>query len=203
MGRSAVLSLYAAEVAPMPVSDDELMARVRSGDTSAFADLVARHSDGLVNYLCRVTGSRERAEDVAQEALLRAFTHADGYIGDGRFASWLYRIATNLAFSEGRRKRRWFDRIDRVRTWLGMVEEEQPDRRIEGEQSQDVMARAIARLPETFRAALVLREIEGWSYAEVSDALGVPEGTVKSRVNRGKAMLKADLEGWWGEVEHV
>jgi RNA polymerase sigma-70 factor (ECF subfamily) len=203
MATSAVLSLYAAGVAPMTMSDDDLMVRVRVGDAEAFAELVSRHSDGLVSYLTHLTGGREKAEDIAQEALLRAFTHADGYVGDGRFAAWLYRIATNLAYSEARRRRRWFDRVDRVRTWLGLAQEEAPDRRMEGSASDDVMQQAIARLPEAFRAALVLREIEGWSYAQVAEALGVPEGTVKSRVNRGKAMLKADLAGWWGEVDHV
>jgi RNA polymerase sigma-70 factor (ECF subfamily) len=197
------LSMVVPEVVVLPMSDDHLMARVRDGDAAAFSVLVSRHSDGLVNYLVHVTGGRERAEDVAQEALLRAFTHADRYVADGRFSAWLYRIATNLAYSESRRRRRWYDRVDRVRAYIGMSPQRLPDTQVLGDQAQDAMRGAIARLPEAFRAALVLREIEGWSYAEVAEALDIPEGTVKSRVNRGKALLRTDLASWWGESEDV
>jgi RNA polymerase sigma-70 factor (ECF subfamily) len=187
----------------MPLTDDDLMRRVQQGDTDAFAELVERHKSGLVNYMTHVAGSRERAEDLSQEAFLRAFTHADRYVGEGRFSAWLYRIATNLAYSESRRRRRWGERVDRVRRWLGMEERRGPDLQVQGSHEQLMMQEALTRLPESFRAAVVLREIEGWSYADVAEALGVPEGTVKSRVNRGKAMLRKDLAAWWGEVDHV
>jgi RNA polymerase sigma-70 factor (ECF subfamily) len=179
------------------------MHRVQCGDTDAFAEIVARHKSSLVNYMTHVAGSRERAEDLSQEAFLRAFTHADRYRANGRFTAWLFRIATNLAYSESRRRRRWGDRVDRVRVWLGMVETRSADLKIQGTEEQRAMQAALERLPDSFRAAVVLREIEGWSYADVAAALDVPEGTVKSRVNRGKAMLRADLAAWWGEAGDV
>ena len=89
------------------LSDGELMTRVRNGDRIAFAGLVDRHKDALVNYLLRLTRSRERAEEHAQEAFLRLYQSASRYKEQGHLVAYLYRIATNLVRSEERRERRW------------------------------------------------------------------------------------------------
>ena len=90
-----------------PVGDAELMTRVRSGDREAFAQLVDRHKDGLVNYLTGLTHSRDRAEELAQESFLRLYQHSARYREQGQFVPFLFRIATNLLRSEERRARRW------------------------------------------------------------------------------------------------
>ncbi|MCB9681321.1 MAG: sigma-70 family RNA polymerase sigma factor [Alphaproteobacteria bacterium] len=183
--------------------DDALMRRVRTGDTDAFAVLVDRHKDGLVSYLTMLTGNRVSAEDLAQEAFVRAFTKCHQYVESGRFAAWLYRIATNQLRSEARRRKRWLERVDRVRVWISTGGERAPDADLQGSEEQVAVQRALQRLPEDYKAAIVLREIEGWSYAEIASTLDIPEATARSRVHRGKALLRTHLEGFWTEGDHA
>src|SRR5260370_635899 len=166
-------------VLPQAASDAELMARVRAGDREAFADLVDRHKDAVVNYLTRLTGNRDRAEDLGQETFLR-----------------LFRSASNLVRSEERRERR-------QRLLLPLLGGE-PDRSepsahagLLRQELQRLLNAAIARLPLRYRVPLVLHEIEGWSYADIAADLDCREGTIKSRIHRGRQALKRQLETYW------
>jgi RNA polymerase sigma-70 factor (ECF subfamily) len=177
-------------------SDAELMARVREGDRDGFADLVNRHKDAVVNYLTRLTGSRDRAEDLGQETFLRLFRSAGGYVEQGYLRAYLFRIATNLVRSEERRERR--QRL--LQPLLGG----EPDRAepaahtgLLRQEMQRVMTAAVARLPLRYRTPLVLHEIEGWSYADIAADLDCREGTIKSRIHRGRQSLKRLLESYW------
>ena len=176
-------------------SDAELMARVRSGDRDAFADLVDRHKDAVVNYLTRLTGNRDRAEDLAQETFLRLFRSARDYVEQGYLRAYLYRIATNLVRSEERRERR-------LRLLMPFLPREEhaepaaPSGLLHRELTREVAA-AVAKLPLRYRVPLVLHEIEGWSYVDIAQEMGCREGTVKSRVHRGRQQLKAKLEPYW------
>ena len=179
----------------VPDLDAELMSRVRSGDREAFSDLVERHKDAVVNYLTRLTGDRDRAEDLAQESFLRLFRSAGGYTEQGLLRAYLFRIATNLVRSEERRERTW-------RLLLPFVKPEEhadpaaPAGLLQRELGQEVAA-AVAELPLRYRVPLVLHEIEGWAYSEIARELGCREGTVKSRIHRGRRQLKERLAPYW------
>jgi RNA polymerase sigma-70 factor (ECF subfamily) len=175
--------------------DATQMARVRSGDRDAFADLVDRHKDAVVNYLTRLTGNRDRAEDLAQETFLRLFRSAGSYSEQGLLRGYLFRIATNLVRSEERREKR----LRRLLPFLGRqdhAEPAAPSGLLRQEMHREVSA-AVAQLPLRFRVPLVLHEIEGWAYADIARALGCREGTVKSRIHRGRQHLKERLAPYW------
>jgi RNA polymerase sigma-70 factor, ECF subfamily len=175
--------------------DATQMARVRSGDRDAFADLVDRHKNAVVNYLTRLTGNRDRAEDLAQETFLRLFRSAGSYSEQGLLRGYLFRIATNLVRSEERREKR----LRLLLPFLGRQEHAEPaapSGLLRQEMHREVSA-AVAQLPLRYRVPLVLHEIEGWAYADIARELGCREGTVKSRIHRGRQHLKERLAPYW------
>jgi len=187
---------------PSDPSDAELMARVRTGDRDAFAPLVTRYGDDLVAYLARLTGSPERAEDLAQEAFLRLYRAAPRYRERGRLAALLYRIATNLLRSEERRARRWRSLRPALDVHVerdGRETEPGAPQRLHRAEMRRRLAAALARLPLALRAPLVLFEIEDWPQREIAQALGCREGTVKSRLHRARRRLREELGPLWNE----
>ena len=180
-------------------TDVQLMARVQVGDRGALAGLVDRHKDCLVNYLTRVTGHRDRAEELAQEAFLRLFQAAPRYREEGRLLPYLYRIATNLVRNEERRERRF--RLFSVLHPHGPGGQSHTNASAPGvllqREAQREVQRALAALPLHFRSAVVLHGVEGWSYQAIAQLLGCREGTVKSRIHRGHRLLRESLRGYW------
>ncbi len=177
-------------------SDAELMARLRAtGDRDAFADIVDRHKDAVVSYLTRLTNSRERAEDLGQETFIRLYRSASGYLEQGLLRAYLYRIATNLARSEERRERRLRLLSPFLRS-SPQVEATGPKRLLREEIQREVTA-AVAALPLAYRVPLVLHELEDWAYADIARALALSEGTVKSRIHRGRERLRRGLAPYW------
>jgi RNA polymerase sigma-70 factor (ECF subfamily) len=176
-------------------SDGDLIARVKSGQTAAFAEIVDRYKDCLVGYLYRLIGNHERAEDVAQEAFLRLYQRSGNYQERGQLKAYLFRIATNQLRSEQRRAFRW----DRIRGLLLPSNGGPPaqERSLLEDELRQQLLEAIAALPLRYRTALVLREIEGWRYRDISETLGCSEGTVKSRIHRGRSLLKRKLAPYW------
>ncbi|REJ81879.1 MAG: RNA polymerase subunit sigma-70 [Acidobacteria bacterium] len=170
--------------------------RLRAGDPELFGELIECHQDALIGYLVRMTRCPDRAQELAQEAFVRLFTSRRRYSEQGLLSAYLFRIATNLLRSEERRRTRW-RRLEPL--YLAGLREHppSPQRELEGQEACGRVSRAIAGLPVRFRAPLVLREIEGWSYAEIARTLGCREGTVKSRINRAKKRLKDELEPFW------
>jgi RNA polymerase sigma-70 factor (ECF subfamily) len=187
-----------SEASPQGQDDREdagLMTRLRSGDRQAFARLVDRHKDAVVGYLARLTGNRDRAEDLAQETFLRLYRSASGYEERGFLRAFLFRIATNLLRSEERRERR----MRLLAPFLVLDREEAPVaplRLLRAEVQREVSS-AIAKLPLSYRVPLVLHELEGWSYADIAAELSCREGTVKSRIFRGRERLRRSLESYW------
>lgn len=175
--------------------DDLLMQRVRHGDREAFAILVDRHKDPLVNYLTNLCGDRDRAEDVAQDAFVKLFRRASSYDGRGRLAPWLYRIATNHMRTLWRRERRW--KIISLGMWTPGATDRDPSDELLSDEATRQVRQALERLPMHYRAPLLLRDIEGWSYQQIGDFLGCPEGTVKSKINRGREQLRRALASYW------
>lgn len=180
----------------MQLNDAELMQRVCSGDEEAFAALVDRYKDPLVNYLTHLVRSRERAEDVAQEAFVRLYRNADKYRDHEKLAPYLFRIATNHTISEMRREKRWRLLMPRLIAGSAQIAPP-PDVGLMTDEVQRKVAAALEKLPLKFRAPLALYEIEEWSYDDIAQALGCRIGTVKSRISRARELMRRQLSGWW------
>lgn len=182
-------------------SDDVLMQRVQDGDAEAFGGIVDRYKDSLVNYLTHLIRSRDRAEEVAQDAFVRLYRNASKYQRQERLGPYLFRIATNLVVTEIRRQKRWSLLLPRLHATTRQSAPA-PDRDLFSSEIQTQVAAAIERLPLHFRAPLVLFEIEEWSYDEIARALDLRCGTVKSRISRARSLLRRQLAPWWIGEDH-
>ncbi len=182
----------------LPVDDQTLVAQVKAGQTHSYGELVRRYQDRIFNTCWRICGHLEDARDITQEAFLKGFQGLDGYRQESGFYTWIFRVATNLAISH----RRSAGRTKAMLEHQGGIVRTQADalaRRMEessGEdsgRSGDASARAAAllqSLDDEHRAVVVLRDIEGFDYQQISDILGVPTGTVKSRLHRARLALR-------------
>lgn len=177
-------------------TDDALMQRVREGDDDAFGEIVDRYKDSLVNYLTHLVRSRDRAEEVAQDAFVRLYRNASNYRQQERLGPYLFRIATNLVVTEIRRERRWSLLLPRLHAST-RTSTPAPDTNLFTSEIQRQVSAAIDRLPVNYRAPLVLFEIEEWSYDEIAQALDIRVGTVKSRISRARDLLRRHLAPWW------
>ncbi len=176
------------------VADSELFKRTQLGDQSAFGELVERHKDGLVNYLTRLCGSPEQAEDLAQEAFLRLYERGAHYREQGKLQAYLFRIGTNLFRSQRRREQRWYRLGQLFFSANGNHSEAVQQTRILQDELGQKLSTALLDLPLRYRAPLVLSFIEGWTHREIADLMRCQEGTVKSRIHRGRKLLQAQLE---------
>lgn len=170
--------------------DRELMARVAGGDRSAFTTLMRRHEDLVFAVCLRVLGDREAALDVTQDVFLTVFRKADRYRGDAAVTTWLYRVAMNACYDHLRKRRR--------RPAEPLPEHHDPadataDAAFTSVELRPSVEAALAGIPADFRAAVVLSDIHGLGIAEIAGILGVAEGTVKSRVFRGRRLLAGAL----------
>lgn len=198
-------TLYAETLYEAPtMAEASTIESVRFDDPAAFAEVVDEHKDPIVNYLTRLVGDRDRAEDLAQETFVRLYQHRHRYQDVGHLAAFLFRIATNLVRSEERRKKRWrilrptLVRDDTAADGVAtMPPRPDPEGRALAAEERRIVTRAISRLPLDFRAPLVLREIEGLAYREIAEALDLSEGTVKSRLHRARALLETELADYW------
>ena len=177
-------------------TDDVLMQRVREGDDDAFGEIVDRYKDSLVNYLTHLVRSRDRAEEIAQDAFVRLYRNASSYKQQERLGPYLFRIATNLVVSEVRREKRWSLLLPRL-TASTRPSEPSPDNNLLTTEIQRQVSAALEKLPLNYRAPLVLFEMEEWSYEEIAKALDIACGTVKSRISRARDLLRRDLAPWW------
>lgn len=169
------------------------MARTAAGEEAAFRLLVDRWERDVLAFLVHMTGSRDDAEDLAQETFVRVFRQAGSYRAEGRFRSWLLRIAGNLARSRHRRRR--------LLKWLPLDTERHDvaspapgaDRGLEAEETARVVREAVARLPQRQREALVLHRFQGLRYVEVAEVMGTSLSGVESLIQRALAGLRTDL----------
>ena len=191
---------------PMPdekLSDHQLIDATRNGDEAAFGEIMARYRGPITNYLYRFLNDYEEAVDLAQETFVRVYFALDRYHTEFAFSTYVYRIATNLAISEIRRRKR-----RRLLSLTGLfqaegdseVEFQPPDSRIlqdaaliDDERSQTI-SRAIASLPEKYRVPIILRDVEGKTYDEVAEIMELGLGTTKSRISRARGLLKHKLK---------
>lgn len=184
------------------MNDDALMQRVRDGDDDAFAEIVDRYKDSLVNYVTHLVRSRDRAEEIAQDAFVRLYRNASQYKEQERLGPYLFRIATNLVVTAARREKRWTLLLPRLHASTG-ANEPPPDAHLLTTEIQRQVWTALERLPLKYRAPLVLFEMEEWSYDEIARALDIAGGTVKSRISRARELLRRHLSPWWiGGKDH-
>jgi RNA polymerase sigma-70 factor, ECF subfamily len=185
------------------VSERELVASAQNGDRNAFSELVRVHAQGVLNVIYRMCGDTQLAEDAAQEAFLRAWQNLSSYRPGTPLRNWLYRIALNAGTDMLRKEKRILpDDIEDLHLTDGGTGLETLV--LQNEKTR-LVQNAILSLPETSRAVLVLREYEGLSYQEISSTLDIPVGTVMSRLNYARNLLKAKLQSQLSllEAEHV
>ena len=161
--------------------------------TADWAEVVEQHSDRVFRLAYRLTGDRHDAEDLTQEVFVRVFRSLDRYT-PGTFEGWLHRITTNLFLDQARRRQRIrFDALSEAREGRLPSTDGSPADRYADQIFDDDVERALAALPPDFRAAVVLCDVEGLTYEEVAEILGAKLGTVRSRIHRGRAMLRQAL----------
>lgn len=183
------------------MSDEALMGQLQSGVEEALEILIERYSERLSFYLRRFVKDEAKVKDMLQETFLRVYRNRHSYVPIAKFSTWLYTIAGNLARSEYRRRKR--QRTYSIYTQNTGGEEFEipipaetlsPPRYAERDIHRRAIQRALDRLPEEFREVVVFRDIQQLSYEEIAAITGLPLGTVKSRINRGRARLQEMLK---------
>ncbi len=184
--------------------DNALVSAYLEGNEDAFEALVGRYQDKLVNYLNNLLHDYELSVDLAQEAFIRVYKNADRYQGKYQFSTWIYRIATNLAIDEIRRRERkgrfffynvmsFFQKDDKQ--FPLPDKRESPEKALDRKEKLDRLQAAIDTLPEKYRLAFMLKEVQELSYEETSRVLDISLGTAKSRIHRAKMLLREKLAG--------
>lgn len=172
--------------------DHQLMARVAENDLVAYNELIDLYKHKLFTMLVRMVGTREEAEDLLQETFVRVWEHRRNFDDRYCFSTWVYTIAMNLGRNELRKRKKvkFFSLFDRNNNPI-----EVEDAQAEHSGALGVIIdRAVKKLPPRYREAFVLRDLQELSYEEIGEVLGVPVGTVKSRVNRARTLLKDELK---------
>lgn len=183
--------------------DEVLVERSRNGDMGAFSALVLRHQDLVFRVVRRVARvDAATAEDLAQETFLRAFKGLSSFRGDCRFVHWILRIATNAIINRGTSMSARFERqVRSIHVSRPGREDEapydpadatatSPSAALENLELKQVLETSLTRVPDEFRSAVVLRDVEGLDYEAIAEILAVPVGTVRSRIHRGREALK-------------
>ena len=180
-------------------TDEQLIGRFQAGDEGAYVELVNRYKDRLFNFVVQFLGDVEQAEDVVQDTMIRLYEKKHYYREIAKFSTWIYTIARNLANTELRKRKR------RKTTYLSQMSKEERqyeipaiqddvDQSLHNEFIQDRIKSAISKLPEHYKMVIILRDIQELSYDDISNIVGVPLGTIKSRINRARLQLQADLQ---------
>ena len=188
-------------------AEDQFLERLRRGEAAAFERLVAEHSGDVYALLYRLTSDAEEARDLTQETFLRAFQSINRFRGDANLKTWIYRIAVNQA----RNRWRWWRRRKRdITVSLDATDEQHkqslsatlrdndavdPEQETLAHEREGQLRDALLGLRQSYREAVILRDVEGFSYEEIADTLEISIGTVKSRISRGRLELRRKLEG--------
>jgi RNA polymerase sigma-70 factor (ECF subfamily) len=188
------------------LSDHQLIEQTKQGDEQAFAEIVSRYRSPITNYLYRFLNDYEEAVDLAQETFVRVYFAIERYHTEYAFSTYIYRIATNLAISEIRKRKRrklisltglfQFDN-EEAREFQPPDEKPLADKNLLDAEQSRTIAKAIETLPEKYRAPIVLRDVEGKSYDEIAQILELGLGTTKSRISRARGLLKEKLKHYF------
>ena len=174
--------------------------QVIKGDQDAFAEIVEIYSNSIYQLGYRMLGNRHEAEDIAQEAFIRAYVNIKSFNQDLKFSTWLFRIATNLCIDRIRKKKPDYYLDAEVSGTDGLTMYSQlssnsplPEKELESLELQETVQMEILKLPEKYRSVIVLKYIEELSLNEISEILDMPLGTVKTRIHRGREALRQQL----------
>jgi len=192
--------------------DVALLLKAQKGDRGAYGQVILLYQDRLYNAVLRMVGDREEARELTQEAFTRGLMKLDGFRGDASPYTWLFRIAVNLAISQlrkvqrqrvfsldrpaaspSRNNDRGSDQASVLMERMSSDEGEQPPARAERRERDEAVLAALGRLDAEYRAVLVMRDIEGFDYQQMADVLGLPLGTLKSRLFRARLALRDEL----------
>jgi len=191
-------SIPAADVSATVDPDRELVESWRKGEADAFASLVRRHQRRVFGLLLRMLGNREEAEDAAQDTFLNLHRHGHRFRQESRFSTFVYRVAVNTALNRRSslgRRRAHADAFEEAQSFghLAATPQADPERTLAGDELRARIGRELLALPEALRAPVALYDVEGLSYGEIAEVLEVAEGTVKSRINRGRLELARQI----------
>ena len=175
--------------------------QVLKGDRNAFGEIVELYKDKVFQLSFRMLGNRHEAEDIAQEAFIRAFVNIQSFNMNLKFSTWLYRIATNLCIDRIRKKKPDYYLDAEVAGAEGLTMYSQipsklrlPEEDVESLELHDTIQNEIMKLPEKYRSVIILKYIEELSLKEISEILDMPLGTVKTRIHRGREALRKRLQ---------
>lgn len=180
------------EPAPPELDEQTLVIRAQEGDARAFEQLARRHQDALYRLAVRVMGDAGEAEDALQEALLDAWRRIGRFRGDSAFSTWMYRIVTNRCLGMLRRRRP----VPVEQIEAPAPAHDSPERAVERDAGLAALGRAVQELSDDLRICWVLRELEGLSYAEISEITGASEDAVRGRIHRARTRLAEVLRSW-------
>ena len=188
--------MLASSAPPSSESTDELIERCLAGDERAWEIIVTRHWRRVFNVAYKFVGRHDQAEDLAQEIFLKIFRALDSFDRRANFQTWLVSVSRNLCIDHYRSVRKEREMMDRsVDAGDLAVAGREPDAlaALERSDRRTLLHRALAQLPETLRTAVVMRDIQEQSYRDIAERLALPEGTVKSRINRGRRELARQI----------
>ena len=180
-------------------TDEKLIRRFQDGDERAYVELVNRYKDKLINFIFNYLGDLESSEDVVQETMIKLYQKKHYYKEIAKFSTWLYTIAKNLANTELRKRKQrkttllsQFSKDDK--TYELPSNDPEPGQEIQTDIVNKIIRDAVDQLSEKFKIVIVLRDIQGLSYEDISEIINVPIGTVKSRINRARLQLQVELK---------
>ena len=179
----------------MSETEKDIIEQVRAGNTRRYAFLVDRHKDQAFTLAVRLTGERSEAEELVQDAFLRAFKSLDQFRGDAKFGTWFYRILYNLCMTKVTRRRGKHEHVDLddvnvLQSFRAEDEEPSIHERLEDEELKEMLSGEIESLPEKFRSVITLFYIQEMSYEEIVSVMNAPIGTVKTNLFRARNLLK-------------
>jgi RNA polymerase sigma-70 factor (ECF subfamily) len=181
-------------------SDKELMELIQAGDEKAFRELVIRFQDRLMNFVGRIVKDKETSEEIVQETFLRIFNQKMSYTPRYAVSTWVYTIALNLSRSELRkRKLRRYLSLDFLKEEADLELADTTVHRMDG--LAPVLQKAIDKLPQEYKTAFILCDIQRLPYQQIAEVMRVPVGTVKSRINRARSILREKLKPY-KELQH-
>jgi RNA polymerase sigma-70 factor (ECF subfamily) len=195
MGRPAVINIQNANIPIEQKSDDSLIMLFQNGDKSTFRYLLERYQEKVRNLIFSIFNEPDIVDDLAQEVFIKAYEALPNFRFESSFYTWLYRIAVNRSRDEMRRRKvKRFFTFQAVESSSKLKVENLLTTTFDDENNREVIEKALKQLPEKYRMPIILKDIDGLSYDEISEVLHCEVGTVKSRLSRGRTMLKEILE---------
>lgn len=180
------------------MDERELIARLQKRDEAAFEELIRQYEKKVYTLCFRMCGNSEDAEEAAQDAFLALWRGIDRFRQESSLSTWIYRLATNACIDTLRRRKKQSGSVslDDEELFVDAVDTSpQPQETVEHRETQKLLQEGLSALPEEYRKVLILREIEGLSYTEIAESASIELGTVKSRISRGRSLLRNFLSG--------